>query len=87
MSIIGGTKSLSASERLKRKKAGLVYNDSSTNPETVTKLTELANKILSGSGNMDIYQETFEEIKKKVRTRFLRITFHFSTKLTVILLR
>ncbi|KAK7595522.1 hypothetical protein V9T40_013347 [Parthenolecanium corni] len=63
---LGSTKSLSASERLKRKKAGLAYNDANTNAETVTKLTELANTILSRTGNMDIYQETFEGIQKKI---------------------
>lgn len=32
----------------------------------VTKLTELANKLLTATGNMDVYQETFEQITKKV---------------------
>lgn len=31
------------------------------------KLTELANELLTRTGNMDIYQESFEQIKKKVK--------------------
>ncbi len=63
----GGTQSLSASERLKRKKAGLAnYGDKKENKEAVTKVTELANTILTRTGNMDIYQETREKILDKV---------------------
>uniref|UniRef100_A0A1Y1M1L0 GYF domain-containing protein n=1 Tax=Photinus pyralis TaxID=7054 RepID=A0A1Y1M1L0_PHOPY len=54
-------KNLSSLERLKRKKTGTL--DSNTE---VTKLTELADKILSEAGNMDIYQETYEVIKSKI---------------------
>ncbi|KAK9507392.1 hypothetical protein O3M35_007257 [Rhynocoris fuscipes] len=63
---LGGNKSLSASERLKLKKAGRTLDLSNNNGEKVTKLTELANKILTHAGNMDIYQETYEYIFDKV---------------------
>lgn len=68
---------MSASERLKRKKAGL-SNDTgnSANAEAVTKLTELANNILTRTGNMDIYQETYKGISKKVT---LLLRFHSFT--------
>lgn len=59
---LGGNKKLSSVERLKLKKAGLL----NANNEKVTKLTELSNEILCQLGNMDVYQETFEKIKKKV---------------------
>lgn len=63
---LGGNKSLSASERLKLKKAGKSLGDLKGNSEKVTELTELANKILTALGNMDIYQETYEYIFDKV---------------------
>lgn len=62
---LGGSGSLSASERLRRKKAGLEL----ANPgdkQAVTDLTELANRILSRTGNMDIYQETYEYISDQI---------------------
>jgi hypothetical protein len=40
-------------------------------PTPVEILTELANSILSSTGNMDIYQETWESIQYKVRIIFL----------------
>lgn len=58
----GDNMKLSSVERLKRKKAGTL-NDN----KDVTHLTELANKILTKQGNMDIYQETFEQITAKVK--------------------
>lgn len=63
---LGGNKSLSASERLKLKKAGKLPTENIGHPEKVTELTELANKILTEIGNMDIYQETYEFISEKV---------------------
>lgn len=36
------------------------------NSINITKLTELANELLTRTGNMDIYQESYEQIKKKV---------------------
>lgn len=41
------------------------------------KLTELANKIIE-TGNMDIYQETFEMVKLKVQTAGTHLTCHNS---------
>ncbi|KAL1117643.1 hypothetical protein AAG570_003958 [Ranatra chinensis] len=64
---LGGKKSLSASERLKLKKAGLLPpKDSSNDSQSVIDLTELANKILTHLGNMDIYQETYEQIQDRL---------------------
>ena len=36
------------------------------NSINITKLTELANELLTRTGNMDIYQESYEQIKTKV---------------------
>jgi len=63
---LGGNRSLSASERLKLKKAGKLPPDTKGSSEEVMKLTELANRILTQNGNMDVYQETYEQIKDKV---------------------
>ncbi|CAG0894287.1 unnamed protein product [Cyprideis torosa] len=56
-------KRLTTQERWKRKKAGLPVDDGA---EEVTKLTGLADSILSNSGHMDVYQETFESISLKL---------------------
>uniref|UniRef100_A0A0K8TMK0 Putative cd2 antigen cytoplasmic tail-binding protein 2 n=1 Tax=Tabanus bromius TaxID=304241 RepID=A0A0K8TMK0_TABBR len=56
------TAKLSSSERWKRKKLGIV----DPNAELINKLTEMANDILTNMGNMDVYEESFEVIKKKV---------------------
>lgn len=58
----GADQKLSSVERLKRKKAGTL-----TSNEQVTELTELANDILTATGNMDIYQETYEMITNKLQ--------------------
>lgn len=58
----GATQKLSSMERWRRKKAGIVDENS----QLVTQLTELANLILTKLGNMDIYSETFEMIKSKI---------------------
>lgn len=52
---------ISSIERFRRKKAGIVDE----NAALVTELTELTNKILTKLGNMDIYQETYEQINAK----------------------
>ncbi|KAK4871524.1 hypothetical protein RN001_015648 [Aquatica leii] len=57
----GKNKNLSSLERLKRKKEGILDSNAE-----VTKLTELADKVLSETGNMDIYQETYESINLKI---------------------
>ena len=54
----GASSKISSAERWKRKKAGIVDENSSI----VTRVTELANQILTKLGNMDIYQETYEKI-------------------------
>uniref|UniRef100_A0A1B6GNW5 GYF domain-containing protein n=1 Tax=Cuerna arida TaxID=1464854 RepID=A0A1B6GNW5_9HEMI len=60
-------KPISSAERWKRKKAGI---DTSKEEEeaklNVSKLTELANKILQNTGNMDVYQESYEYITEKI---------------------
>lgn len=56
----GDLSKLSSVERLKRKKAGTLNVS-----KEVTDLTELANKILN-TGNMDVYQETYEGITQKI---------------------
>ncbi|XP_017042713.1 CD2 antigen cytoplasmic tail-binding protein 2 homolog [Drosophila ficusphila] len=53
---------LTTLQRIKQKKAGIV----DTKTQEISQLTELANEILSKTGNMDIYQETYENIKSKL---------------------
>ncbi|XP_050681401.1 CD2 antigen cytoplasmic tail-binding protein 2 homolog [Leptidea sinapis] len=55
---IGAKSNISSAERWKRKKMGIIDNDS----KLVTRVTELANQILTKTGNMDIYQESYETI-------------------------
>nr|XP_018902961.1 PREDICTED: CD2 antigen cytoplasmic tail-binding protein 2 homolog isoform X1 [Bemisia tabaci] len=62
---LGGNKSMSASERWKKKKAGL-KEEENADKKNVTLLTELANDLLTRTGNMDIYQETYEKISELV---------------------
>lgn len=52
---------MSSAERWKMKKAGIV----DPNAVLVTELTELTNAILSKMGNMDVYEETYEQIQQK----------------------
>ncbi|XP_055531672.1 CD2 antigen cytoplasmic tail-binding protein 2 homolog isoform X2 [Wyeomyia smithii] len=58
------TAKLTTAQRWKMRKAGTVDESS----EMVTKLTALANEILTREGNMDIYDETYEIIQKKLST-------------------
>jgi CD2 antigen cytoplasmic tail-binding protein 2 len=60
-----GKKKLTTAERWKRKKDpnAVVDDENSIN---IIKLTELANELLTRTGNMDIYQETYEQIEKKI---------------------
>ncbi|XP_037806226.1 CD2 antigen cytoplasmic tail-binding protein 2 homolog [Lucilia sericata] len=53
---------MSSVERLRLKKKGI----RDENGDKITKLTELANEILTKTGNMDIYEATYESIKEKV---------------------
>lgn len=57
----GKSAKLSSAERWKMKKAGIV----DPNAELVIELTELTNAILTKMGNMDIYEETYEQIHQK----------------------
>jgi len=57
---------MSASERWRRKKDGEGDSEEG-NRQQVTELTELANRVLTRTGNMDIYQESYEHIAKLVR--------------------
>lgn len=56
---------ISSKERFERKKAGIVDEESAL----ITELTELCNKILTKMGNMDIYQETYEQINAKFASK------------------
>lgn len=60
----GKNKKLSSVERLKRKKAGTLVEN-----QDVVKLTALANDNLTALGNMNIYQETYESISKKIHKK------------------
>lgn len=66
---------MSSAERWRRKReekakkdepkdAAQVAENNTSNQ--IVKLTELANKLLCDTGNLDVYEETYEEIKKKV---------------------
>lgn len=54
---------LSTAQRLKMKKQGIVDEAS----EKITKITGLVNEILTKTGNMNVYELTFEQIKLKVK--------------------
>uniref|UniRef100_A0A182WF89 GYF domain-containing protein n=1 Tax=Anopheles minimus TaxID=112268 RepID=A0A182WF89_9DIPT len=58
-----GTAKLTTAQRWKLKKAGKSPDEQSAK---ITKLTQLSNDILTNNGNMDVYEETFEMIQKKV---------------------
>lgn len=62
--------SISSIERFKRKKAGIIDE----NAAFVTEITELTNKILTKMGNMNIYEETYEEISKKYASKLKSLT-------------
>ncbi|XP_069704662.1 CD2 antigen cytoplasmic tail-binding protein 2 homolog isoform X1 [Periplaneta americana] len=62
---LGGNKTMSASERWRRKKTGQ-DDGQQGNQQQVTDLTELANRLLTETGNMDIYQESYEHISKLI---------------------
>lgn len=57
----GKSAKMSSAERWKQKKAGIV----DPNAALVVELTELTNTILTKMGNMDIYEETYEQIHAK----------------------
>lgn len=57
----GRSARMSSAERWKQKKAGIV----DPNAVLVVELTELTNTILTKMGNMDVYEETYEQIHAK----------------------
>ncbi|XP_065168773.1 CD2 antigen cytoplasmic tail-binding protein 2 homolog [Atheta coriaria] len=57
----GDLSKMSTIERIKHKKAGTLGSN-----KDVVELTELANGILTHLGNMDVYQETYEQIQLKL---------------------
>ncbi|XP_047506913.1 CD2 antigen cytoplasmic tail-binding protein 2 homolog [Pieris napi] len=59
---LGAASKISSADRWKRKKQGIVDEGS----KVVTRVTELANQILTKTGNMDIYQETYEKITNTI---------------------
>ncbi|XP_071571750.1 CD2 antigen cytoplasmic tail-binding protein 2 homolog isoform X2 [Temnothorax nylanderi] len=62
-----GKKKLTTAERWKKKKESKTQEEEEDpNSVNITKLTELANELLTRTGNMDIYQESYEQIKKKI---------------------
>ncbi|XP_011702039.1 PREDICTED: CD2 antigen cytoplasmic tail-binding protein 2 homolog isoform X1 [Wasmannia auropunctata] len=62
-----GKKKLTTAERWKKKKESKTREEEEDpNSVNITKLTELANELLTRTGNMDIYQESYEQIKKKI---------------------
>lgn len=52
---------VSTQERFRRKKLGII----DANAQLVTQLTELTNRVLTKMGNMDVYEETYEQIQQK----------------------
>uniref|UniRef100_A0A1L8DCV2 Putative cd2 antigen cytoplasmic tail-binding protein 2 n=1 Tax=Nyssomyia neivai TaxID=330878 RepID=A0A1L8DCV2_9DIPT len=60
---LGKDTKISSAERWRRKKAGIVDESAGV----IAKLTELSNDILTRTGNMDIYEETYEAIEKRIR--------------------
>ncbi|XP_058807527.1 CD2 antigen cytoplasmic tail-binding protein 2 homolog isoform X2 [Phymastichus coffea] len=64
---IGGKlNKLTTAQRWKRKKDPEAAKEDEETSKKITRLTELANELLTRTGNMDIYQESYEQIKKKV---------------------
>lgn len=66
----GGHKAQSASQRWKKKKKADEVEDPAAkeNKENMLKLTGMADEILTRSGNMEIYEETYEGILFKVKS-------------------
>ena len=60
---------MSASQRWKKKKAGAVEDpQEAENKARMLRLTGLADTVLTRSGNMEIYEETFESITHKIKS-------------------
>lgn len=54
---------ISTAQRIKMKKEGIVDEAS----ETITKITGIVNEILTRTGNMSVYELTYEQIQLKVK--------------------
>jgi len=65
--LTGGGPSLSASQKLKMKKMGQKVENVGGDKTEFLALTDLANSLLNATGNMNVYQETFEQISNTVR--------------------
>jgi CD2 antigen cytoplasmic tail-binding protein 2 len=63
---LGGGATLTASQKLKLKKQGLSLESSARDSTAMLALTELANGLLNATGNMNVYQETYEQISRTV---------------------
>ncbi|XP_026478067.1 CD2 antigen cytoplasmic tail-binding protein 2 homolog [Ctenocephalides felis] len=59
---LGKSSKISSAQRWKNKKLGIV----DPNAELVTNLTSLANEVLTKMGDMDIYQQTYEQIQQQI---------------------
>lgn len=65
---------MTTAERWKKKKESKTQTEEEdSNSVKITKLTELANELLTRTGNMDIYQESYEQIKNKVKNYIIFI--------------
>lgn len=60
---LGGNKKLTTAQRWKMKKQGVVDE----NAELVTRMTGFCDEILTRTGNMNVYEETFESIEQKIK--------------------
>jgi len=80
-----GKKKLTTAERWKKKKESKTHKEEEDpNSINITKLTELANELLTRTGNMDIYQESYEQIKKKVKNYICMYYYFCYTKLYIV---
>lgn len=63
-----GKKQLTTAERWKRKKNPELAKEDDEKSAQIIKLTEFANELLTRTGNMDIYEETYQQIKEKIES-------------------
>ena len=64
---LGGNKKVSSAQRWKNKKQ-VLSGEEKENRDKMLRLTELADAILSRSGNMEVYEETYEKIAFKLKS-------------------
>lgn len=77
----GKMKNLTTAQRWKRKKDPEAAKEDEETSEKIAALTELANELLTRTGNMDIYQENYEQIKKKINVADKRSVTKMDTEL------